>query len=210
MHVKVSRLWLAGVWEWHTGGGYREPRARSGVRYPLARSASERDANDGRRSHGDTMSHRQFNHFSVQVPRFATRDTHVARSHRYSTHISMPTFVYRKRCSAIWRTVFISKWLIFFEVICIDIYTNFSFVYLLNPFPCHGHHESLPSRCRHYPTDCIIAEEGKQNMGVALNRKIYKSSLSLVKRKIVSWFTELFYWFQRENVMGKVTEKRVS
>jgi len=84
MYVKISRLCLAGVWEWHTGGGHREPRARSGVRYPLARSASERDASDGRRSHGDTVSHPQFNNFPVQVPGFASRDTHVARSHRYT------------------------------------------------------------------------------------------------------------------------------
>jgi len=87
MYVKISRLCLAGVWEWHTGGGYREPCARSGVRYPLARSASERDANDGRRSHGDTVSHLQFIHFPVQVSCFASRDTYVARSHRYTNKL---------------------------------------------------------------------------------------------------------------------------
>ena len=84
MYVKISRLCLAGVWEWHTGGGHREPRARSGVRYPLARSASERDSSDGRCSHGHTMPHSQFNHFPVQVPGFATRDTLVACSYRYT------------------------------------------------------------------------------------------------------------------------------
>ena len=43
--------------------------------------------------------------------------------------ILLPAFSCRKRRSAIWRRVFIvNKWLLSFEAICIDIYTNVDFV----------------------------------------------------------------------------------
>lgn len=124
-------------------------------------------------------------------------------------HTLMAAFACRKRSSAIWRKVFfVSKWLLFFEVICIDIYTNVAFVTYRTHFLAIATTKIWQAVVVTIPL--IVSSRKKGNMAVTLNRKVYKSSLSsVVKRTILSSIIQCFYWFQRENVMKTVTEKLI-
>jgi hypothetical protein len=117
---------------------------------------------------------------------FALRDPgHICGTltqvHEQST---LPAFAFRKSCSAIWRKVFIvSKWLLSFEAICINIYTNVAFVTYRTHFLATATAKIWLTVVATIPL--IVSLRKKGNMAVVLNRKIYKSSLlSVVKRTI--------------------------
>ena len=81
----------------------------------------------------------------------------------------------RKRSSAIWRKVFIvSKWLLFFEAIRIDIYTNVAFVTYRTHFLAIATTKIWQAVVT---ITLIVSLRKKGNTAVTINRKVYMSSL---------------------------------
>ena len=110
-------------------------------------------------------------------------------------HTSLAVLACRYRCSAIWRKVFIvSKWLLSFEAICIDIYTNVAFVTYRTNFLATTTTKIWQAVVVTIPLTVSLRKKG--NMAVALNRTVYKSSLlAVVKRTISSIIIQFFIGF---------------